>query len=386
MTSKTKTCKFCLSAIPEKAIKCSHCLEWQTTRKTEHKIYEDQYLDPDTFTKVFGMLKRPFQYKLVSFTRLPYYFTIFILCAFVFMAMQGLWLVLAEDKAYLLSFLFYALQMMTSWMSVVWIYTVIKRDHNFFIEISRINKKLSKKNYAKGVLKYKAFNKKIFHTRYGILFGILVGGLTVVAELYIGLPFNTLGAKIAFCVLAFFNLFFGGAALYSMYQFGRYTYKISKKYVHHKFMTIEQKRAVNQIGIIHLRSAVLAIVPLSLGILAKSYGNWEVNTAVIGWYILFGLLIFVYIFWPMENIHNLLKKDREIQIIAIQMKIRKKLDEVNVNLSSSNLVKISELRELERKTSLQRTWPFDTRGVWLVFIAILFPIILMLLDKYVIVH
>ncbi|WP_299210662.1 hypothetical protein [uncultured Dokdonia sp.] len=381
---KSKKCKFCFSEIPAQATKCAACLEWQTTKKTEHKIYEDQYLDQKTFTNVFGVLKRPFQLNLVNFTRLPYYFTVFIITAIFFTTIQAYWIYINGENQYLLSFLAYSLQMMISWMCVIWIYTVIKRDHNFFIEISRINKKLTNKTYNKGVLEYKKFNEKIFNKKYSIFWGLLVGISSVIADLIIGLPFEDYRAQIAFSFLAFFNMFFGGAALYSMYQFSRYTYKISKKYIRSKFMTIEQKRAVNQIGVIHLRSAILAILPLGLGILAKFFGDWEINNMVIGWYTFFGILIIIYIFWPMENIHNLLKKDRDIQIIAIQMKIRKKLDEVNVNLSSSNLLKISNLRELEKKTSLQKTWPFDTRGIWLVFLATLFPIILMIINEYLV--
>jgi hypothetical protein len=381
MDQKIKKCKFCLSEIPSQAIKCSACLEWQTSRKTEHKIYEDQYLEPKAFMNVFGKLKLPFQYSIINFTRLPYFFTIFILSVIFFSTIQAYWLYVDAEKVYLLSFLAYSLQMMVSWMCVVWIYHVIKRDHNFFIEISRINKKLNKKTYDKGVSEYKAFNEKIFNRKYSIFWGIVVGLSSVIADFIIGLPFQDLGSQIAFSILAFFNMFFGGAALYSMYQFGRFTYRISKKFISKKFMTIEQKRAVNQIGVIHLRSAILAILPLGLGILAKFFGDWEINIFVIAWYAVFALLITVYIFWPMENIHYLLKKDRDIQIIAIQMKIRKKLEEVSENLSSSNLVKISELRELEKKTSLQKTWPFDTKGIWLVFLTVMFPFILMIVDK-----
>lgn len=381
MNQKTKKCKFCLRDIPFAAIKCSECLEWQTTRKTEHKIYEDQYLKPEKFLNVFGELKRPFQYTILSFTKLPYSFSIFIICIIFFSLIQVYWLYIGAEKQYLLSFLAYCLQMMVSWFSVVWIYHVIKRDHNFFIEISRINKELNEKTYDEGVIEYKKFNKKIFHIKYSILWGIIVGLASVIADFTIGLPFMNKGTQTVFSSLAFFNMFFGGAALYSMYQFGKFTYKISKKYISNKFMTIEQKRAVNQIGAIHLRSAILAILPLGFGILAKLFGDWEINKYVIAWYILFTIFIVIYIFWPMENIHYLLKKDRDVQIIAIQMKIREKLDEVNDNLSSSTLAKISDLRELEKKTSLQRTWPFDTKGIWLVFLAVLFPIILMIIDK-----
>ncbi len=81
MEKENKNCKFCFSEIPQQAKKCSYCLEWQATRKTEHKIYEDQYLDQETFQSVFGELKRPFQHEILNFTRLPYFFTIIIIAA-----------------------------------------------------------------------------------------------------------------------------------------------------------------------------------------------------------------------------------------------------------------------------------------------------------------
>ena len=382
MSVSVKACKYCFSEIPVKATKCRVCLEWQSTRRTEHEIYEEQYLTKEEFTKKFGALTRPFQYRLVNWLGLPYYISVFLIATAIFIVIQIIWLLYGEDNIYLISFVAYALQMMVSWGSVIWIYKAINKNNNFFLQVSRMYDNLSaKKRMKKSVRDYKKFNTIIFNPKGGIICGIIVGLVSAFGEIYIGLPFKTDIAIVAFALMAFVNMFFGGAVLFSMFQFGKFIFKISKKYGKHKFMTLEEKRATNKIGKLHLRSAILAIVPLSFGIIAKIYGDWVINSEVIWFYIFFAGLIITYIFWPMENIHQLLKKDREVQIIAIQMKIRKKLDEINFNLSSTNFSKISELRELEKRTSRQRTWPFDTQGLWIVFVAVIFPIILMLINQ-----
>lgn len=366
----TKECKFCLSEIPEAARKCRFCLEWV---KPGQPAYMDEYTTSNSFSSRLSDLKKPLQLWLVH--KIPIYniSAIIAICLLIFGVLQFSWYRLDEEVIYLYSFFLYTLQMIIAWYCVIWMYNLLHKNHHYFITIATISN-------AEAESKFTAFHKRIFRYRYSIIFGVIVGLSAAIGDHSIGTPFNTDPAKWMFGVFEFINMFFGGAAVYSMYSYSMFIYKISKIYTN-EVMSLEQKLATKKIGAMHLKTSILAVCPLALGISAKIIGNWTINELVIIFYSVFALAIIIYIYWPMVNIHHMMKRDVDVQILAIQKKIRQKLNEIESNPSSSNFVKINELRKLEMATTRQNTWPFDPKSLWAIFLAVIFPIILMFLNK-----
>ncbi len=369
---KTVECKYCLSEIPEKALKCKYCLEFQN--KVEISNSPEEKPKTNRLIVDYSKLKVPFQLKMVKTKHLPYPAVIFVIGVLMFAIIQFLWYRLDEDKIYLLSFLSFTIQMIISWACLIWIYNVINVNYDYFVKISSYKKEEAE-------AKFYDFNKRIFNNKKAILIGVFVGLFASVGDYIIGTPFKSIEAKFIFAGFEFINMFFAGAAVYSMMIFAYFLHHLTVS-PKQTIMTINQKRSIGKIGSIHLKTSVLAIFPFLLGVVAKLFGDWSWEFLVIMWYLVFAIAIIVYIYWPMWNVHNYMDFDMENQLSIVQEKIRSKLSEIKIDPSSSNFAKLNELRALESSISGQNTWPFSTKSLSAVFAALIAPIILMLIDKF----
>jgi len=368
-----KECKYCLSEIPIKASKCKFCLEWQA--EIESKITVDKVnVSKKILTVNEVELKRPFQFLLVKKLPFPYYVSVFIIGAIFFALIQFSWYKLDEDKIYLLSFLAFTIQLIITWSCLIWIYNVINENHDFFIKISSLETK-------EALSKFYLFNKKMFNNKLAVSFGIIAGLVAVIGDYVVGTPFKSMEAKYIFAGYEFVYMLFAGAAIYSMLNFAFFLHQITSNPTR-KLMLLDQKRSINKIGAIHLKTSVLAIFPFVLGVVAKLIGSWAWELPIIIWYATFAIAIIVYIYWPMINVHNFMSFDIENQIAIVQEKIRSKLLDLERDPSSSNFRKLNELRDLEASISSQNTWPFDTKSLSAIFAAIIAPILLMIFDKF----
>jgi hypothetical protein len=368
---ETKECQFCLSQIPEKAQKCKNCLEWQTVVETA--VESTNELPQIEFEKKFPNAQKPFQLLIVE--KLSFYnaVSVLIFTAIIFFIIQVAWIYLKEENIYLISLLVFILQLAIIWYGLIWIYKLISRNYLSFIKLSSLPTVEAEEEFLKA-------HTKIFKNRNAILVGALVGLIAGIGDFMIGTPFNTMEAKYLYFALEFLNMFFAGAAIYSVVQFAIYLYKMTSYPINTK-LNIERSNAISDIGRIHLKSTVLAIVPLFLGVVYKLIGVWNWDVLIIAWYVVFAVIIVIYIYWPMVNIHDLMKRDINYQVSLIQDGIENQLLEINHNPSSRNFLKLNELRDLEDSISSQNTWPFDMKSLSAAFIAIIFPILLILFDK-----
>lgn len=368
---ETKECQFCCSQIPAKASKCKFCTEWQEEdRQDDVQDSSMPFLD---FIDRFPGASKPFQLKLVEKLPLHYIVSVIIICALIFASIQFSWYRLDEDRVYLLSFLAFTIQMTISWAGLIWIYRIISDNYPSFIRISSLNRENAESKYI-------SHHGKIFSNGYSILVGVIVGGAAAAGDHMVGTPFVSTEARVIFAIFEFVNMFFAGSAVYSMLMYAIFVQKISGQ-TEKDSLRLEKSEAVVSIGKIHLRTCILAIVPLFLGVIAKLFGDWSWEIRVVLWYSSFAIAIIVYIYWPMLNIHRLMQEDIERQTNLIQKKLQDTLVEINTNQSVRSVIRLNELRELERSVSNESTWPFDPKSISAVFFAIVFPILLMIVDK-----
>lgn len=368
---EVKKCKYCLSDIPQKAEKCRFCMEWQDeTNPTEQYKYIEE---PTEFSIKFPNVKMPFQLNIIKKIPLHYVVSILVFCALIFAVIQISWYNLNEEKIYLLSFLTFTVQMIISWAGLIWVFNIINSNYSSFIQISSLEQSLAEKKLYK-------FHCLIFHKRNSIIAGITIGLIASLGDYFVGAPFKSFDAKIIFACFEFLNMFLAGAAIYSMLMFAIFLRKISFNPSKNK-LHLDKNNAIMNVGAIHLKTSILAIVPLFLGVIAKLFGTWDWNLLIIIWYVSFAVIIIVYIYWPMIHIHKLLQHDIETQINIIQKKSQILLTDISQNPSSRNFRKLNELRELERSISSQNTWPFDTKSLSVAFFAIIFPILLIVVEK-----
>ena len=104
-------------------------------------------------------------------------------------------------------------------------------------------------------------------------------------------------------------------------------------------LDLNKRNSIDLIGSIHLKTSIIAIVPFFLGVIAKFIGDWSWEILIVLWYASFAVLIIFYIYWPMVNVHKLMKSDVENQVSIVQTKIQKLLKEINFNPSSRNFSK-----------------------------------------------
>ena len=367
---ETKECQFCLSDIPIKAEKCRYCLEWQESKKDFTKQETSKEID---FLIKYPKSREPFQLKIIKYLPFNYLVSVLIIGVLCFALIQYSWYKLDEEQVYLLSFLSFTIQFIFMWSGLIWVYKLINKNYLKFIEISPLDD-------IEAEQKFVNYHAKIFNNKKSILFGILVGLIASVGDYVVGTPFFSLEAKLIFAVFEFVNMFFAGAAVYSMFMFALFLYHISsnpdKDELH-----LDKNVAILGIGQIHLKTTVLAIVPLFLGVIAKFFGTWNWDLLIIIWYVSFAIIIVGYIYIPMLHIHKLMKWDIDNQINLIQKKTQRILIDINYNPSSRNFTKLNELRELENSISSQNTWPFDFKSLSAAFVAIIFPILLIIIDK-----
>lgn len=365
-----KRCCFCQSEIPENAVKCRYCLEWQEDSDYLKRNNRDRKI-PLKF-EFYG--KKPFQLKIVEKIPLHYAVSIVILGVISFMSLQFMWYNLNENEIYLFSFLIFHIQFVVSWAGLIWFYKIVNENSFLFGNFYRST------NDDQFIGISKLYNK-IFYNRFCIFVGIILGLTASIGDFVLNPPFFSFEAKLGFLFFEFVNMFFAGCALYSLLIFAVFIYRVTLNADIACMQNVGFSKGIKDIGEMHLKISGLAIIPLILGIMAKLFGDWEWSTAVIVWYVLFALVIIVYIYWPMLNIHKLMKKEVEQQALSVEMKIQNILLLIDRNPSSKNFRVLNELRQLEKLNSSQRTWPFDTKSISAAFIAIIFPILLMIVDK-----
>lgn len=371
MTTDSKECQFCCSPIPIKAAKCKFCMEWQD--EVGPNVCESPSEEPVGFSDRFPELRKLFQWKIVEWMPLHYTVSVLLFGVLIFAAIQFLWYRLDEDNIYLLSFLVFTLQMMFSWSGLIWIYNVIKDNYPSYVAISS----QSREDAERTIVEH---HERMFSPTRCILVGVIAGVVACAGDHMVGLPFNTVEARVIYAVFEFINMFFAGAGIYSMLMYALFVHKMSSDAAGSSPRMRGSECIVN-IGKVHLRTCIIGIGPLCLGIIARLFGEFSWELRILMWYGSFAIVIILYIYWPMLNIHRLMKRDIERQMSLIQRKLQETLIDIRTSQSVRSIVRLSELRRLEKSISKESTWPFDPKNVSAVFSAVGFPILLMIIDK-----
>ncbi len=372
MEPETKECEYCCNQILIKARKCMFCQEWQDEVPDGEEKPRDQ--SSKSFSERHPDAIKPFQAYWATFSRLHYTANVFIVCTLIFFIIQILWLALGEEEIYLVSFALFCIQMMFSWAGLVWVYKLIDTHYNEFLKlIPNVSKKAEHEIFLK--------HQKIFRNRNMIICGALSGVVAAAGDYYLGTPFVTQEARIIFAVFEFANMFFAGAGAYSLFWFAAFISSLSEN-SKIKALIISKSNVANTIGDVHLKTAILVLMPLSLGIVAKVVGDWSWYSEHMAWYGFFSLIIIVYIFWPIDNIHRLLVKEKEMELDKIGKKLKKAHSDFHIRASERNLARLRSLQELENILESKNTWPFDLKSLSAVFVSIIFPIFLMIADKW----
>lgn len=361
----TKECTECFSEIPFKAKKCRYCMEWQEELSSSKK---------EVSIEGHKSTVKPFQQSIIN--KLPFHklVSVIVLTIICFVIIQLSWIKLKEDQIYLLSIFTFTIQMMISWYGIIWVHNLISENYASFMLVSDMSREEAIKSFEK-------YYKLIFHKRNSIITGIVAGLVASIGDgIFVGTPFVSTEAKIIFGLFEFLIMFFAGAAIYSMAIFAFYIRQLELA-SNEQFKNRDIVSLVNNIGQLHLKTAVLAIVPLFLGVIAKFIGTWSWDILNIMWYSSFAIIIIIYIYWPMMHIHKLMQDNIEGQLKIVQGKIVLLLGDINSNPTSRNLNQLYQLRDLEKTILAQNTWPFEMKSISAAFIAIIFPILLIIIDK-----
>ena len=206
-----------------------------------------------------------------------------------------------------------------------------------------------------------------------------MGAIAVIGDLILVTPFESKTMEIVYFVYLFFFIFWSGAAIYSVIKYSIFIYELGKLPIN-----IENKYDDNigiyELGKIHLKISMLAIVPLFFGVIARTIGQWDWGILTILFFLFFALIIILFIFWPLNNIHNLMQEDKNFQLNRTHKQLNKLMKVIHHDPSSPVMKRYFELKELEKIIQNKQTWPFDAKNLAGVFIAIIMPIILLILD------
>jgi hypothetical protein len=361
---ETKECQFCISKIPIDARKCKFCLEWQDDLD---KSIENETIAQNTSTSTSN-LRKPFQFKLVENIPIHYSVSVLIFCTLIFASVQISWYILNENRIYLLSFLAFSIQMYFSWFGLIWVYKIFNDKIGIISSL-----------YPKNA-KYLKIENNIFNNKLSLIAGLITGITASIGDWIIGTPFKTIEGKIVFFIFELINMSFAGAAIFSMLTFAFFIYTVS---LNEKEIVSKLKNTNNlmELGSLHLKTSLLAIFPLILGVIAKLIGDWSWGTPVLIWYSSFAILIMIYIYLPLVNVRAMIKMDIQKQVNTLQSKILLINQEIKYKPNLRKYIELNELRSLEKSILNQNTWPFEPKNISAIFFAIIVPIILMIVNK-----
>lgn len=368
---ETKECFYCKSHINSAALKCKYCLEFVHhvgDEKLEDSVEEvngtDSKYDPD-----FIIL----QESLSKITPASKYVNILIVSSLLFGILQYIWTTLNEDSIHVIAFLIFALQGLVLWGGVVW----FKENFAKYFPVFQ-NLTIDHNDDTKNI--FDQYFNSMFNVKKALFIGLIVGVVASVGDYVMGTPFKTEGGRIAFGIYEFFISFWSGAAVTTIFYFSSFIRKMGSMDLDEHLM-YDNKEGVASIGKLHLKTLLLAIVPYVLGITYRIVGNWEWYVGNYLWFGAFAIVIILYVYWPLQNIHQRMANDKERQLMKISSQLKSTLAKVTDNPSSLNLNRYFELTQLENSIKGNPTWPFDIKNIVGVFFAVIFPIVIVILEK-----
>lgn len=364
-------CPYCYSDIPKQALKCKYCQEWVSTQedvffqqnlKNEKK--SPQHIAPDI---------KPFQSFVNKILPFNYVTNVMLCSSLLFTVIAFIHLQISDENIYLISFGLYAIQMAFSWAGLLWFHKLYKNFYGPFINLVEREEDEVHEIYV-------TYFRNIFNNPRAIAMGIVIGLIGGLGDLFlVGTPFSHEIMQYTYGIFVCIVLFWSGAAIYSILNFAIFVNNLGKLPLSNDYKYNENTGLAN-LGKIHIKTSLLAIVPFALGIAARLIGNWDLGILTLLFYGFFAVIIFLFLLWPLNNIHQLMLFDKKTQLNKVQSQLNKVMNVVTHNPSSPNMRRYFELRELERTIKKKNTWPFETMDLTGAFAAVILPIIITIIE------
>lgn len=369
-------CRFCRSEIPEGSLKCRFCREWLSGSEISSLNTSAPPANENGSAPIPASQELPpagFQSRLASNVPGVSYWIFYLSASMLlYFAIAIYWTFSNEDRIFLISFFFNAMQMFFSSAGLVWFEKLLDR---FRFEIPLITgwTKARSEEY------YLAARARVFSPTLPIAIGLTICCIAVTGDRYlIGTPFKTSGGELAYLAFEFCFLFWSASAIVYFIKFAAFIREFGDLDL--RILIIQEENSgIRLLGKFILQTAFFAVIPYICSILARRIGGWNFGSLLAMWFGLFGLAILVYLFWPIYNIHRAMvrEKDRKLSLISF---------ELNELLSGQRLEqeRIHKLRNLmEIRTYLHdiNTWPFDMNKVIGLLSAVIIPLASVLVDR-----
>ncbi len=372
-------CRFCQSEIPEKALKCKVCHEWLTRSPgcAGESLPVCEGLN-GVLPQANGVAELPpasFQSRLAA--RVPavsYWMFYFTASMLLYIVIALFWTYNNEDRIFLVSFMFNAIQMFFSSAGIVWFEKLLDR---FRFEIPTI----TGWTLARSEEYYLAARARVFSAPLPIAIGLTICTIAVMGDSHvIGTPFKTVGGELTYLTYEFCFLFWSASAIVYFIKFAMFIREFGDLDL--RILIIQEENSgIRLLGKFILQTTLFAVLPYISSIVARRIGGWNFGSLLALWFGLFGIAILFYLFWPIYNIHRAMvrEKDRKLNLLSL---------ELNELLSGQKLEheRIHMLRNLmEIRTHLHEinTWPFDMNKVVGLLSAVIIPMASILLDRVI---
>lgn len=374
-------CPCCCSEILKQAKKCRYCHEWIEAHDQEIRSAQEpiEFDAPNVTADPLAEFEQKQSFQSILVQRLPFHYAIsyLLIAALAFVVIQVLWSFAGEDKTYLLSFVFYGLMMTICSAGIVWFESLVSKLYEEMPYITSLSNEESKAFFERAV-------QNIFSKKYSIFCGLLFGTIAAAGDCFLNFDlFKTKLGMISFFFYQFFFSFWGGAAIYSAVCFGFFIRKFGESDFLKLSLIHSPNSGIRVLGSIHLKTATVAITPYLFGFAARMVGDWSWHVMAILWYGFFGIILMLYLFWPILNIHNLLLREKTKRLRKIYADIDMWVGNATDDSSSENLIRVKELMELETKIKGINSWPFDAKNLIGVLSAVILPLVFMVIEKVI---
>lgn len=371
--AQTDKCRYCLSEIPSGAVKCFQCREWLDGR-LEPAIEADEILArPDSTTRPPELPPASFQSRLsAKIPQIGYWTFYFALSMLLYAAIALHWTFGQEDRIFLVSFMFNALQMFFSAAGIVWFEKLLDR---FRAEIPAI----TGWSAARSEEYYLQARTRVFSSGIPIVVGLLICTAAVIGDSQvIGMPFTTESGRVAYLVYEFCFLFWSASAIVYFIKFAMFIREFGDLDL--RILIIQEENSgIRMLGKFILQTTLFAVLPYICSITARHVGGWNFSSLLSLWFSLFGIAILFYLFWPIYNIHRAMirEKDRKLNLVSNELNsllARPRLEKENIH-------KVRNLLEIRNYLHEINTWPFDMNKVVGLLTAVIIPLVSVLVDR-----
>ncbi|PKL46931.1 MAG: hypothetical protein CVV42_14655 [Candidatus Riflebacteria bacterium HGW-Riflebacteria-2] len=373
-TTAADKCRYCLSEIPVGAIKCCFCQEWLDGRAESAINGDERIVAPrDPASRPPELPPASFQSRLAAMVPSVSYWTFYFALSMLFyIAISLHWTFGPEDRIFMVSFFFNALQMFFSAAGIVWFEKLLDRFRAEIPVITGWSVERSEDYYLKN-------RARVFSNEVPLAVGLIICTVAVIGDSQvIGMPFATDAGRIAYLVYEFCFLFWSASAIVYFIKFAMFIREFGDLEL--RILIIqEEESGIRMLGKFILQTTLFAVIPYICSITARHIGGWNFSSLLSLWFGLFGISLLFYLFWPIYNIHRAMirEKDRKLNLVSYELNSllsRPRLDKENIH-------KVRNLLEIRNYLHEINTWPFDMSKVVGLLSAIIIPMASILVDR-----